>query len=311
MRDPVPASPVPASPVPASPGSFDPYAVPIRPAATVMVVQDQSGAAGSQLQVLMLRRTARAIFAGDMWVYPGGRVDPEDEEIAARHVTGLDTAEANRRLGLEAGGLAYWVAALRECFEEAGILLARRLSDGAAIDTSDPATVARLAGRRVELNAGRTTFGEVIHAEEVVLDAARIHYVAHWVTPVGPARRFDTRFFLAAAPPGQIAAHDDNEVVHHEWVGPGLALRRWQADEMAMMTPTARMLMCLAPFAGATEAVAAAALDLAPEQIRVRQQDGTYHIMLPGEPGWELGDPDTEFGWVKLRQAPGPGPAEA
>ncbi|MFN0025897.1 MAG: NUDIX hydrolase [Acidimicrobiales bacterium] len=288
---------------PTAPTDFDPLAVPISPAATVMVVEDRAPQTGDPagLQVLMLRRTARAVFAGDMWVYPGGRVDASDEEIAALHVTGLSAAEANRRLGVDRGGLAYWVAALRECFEEAGILLARGLADGAAIDLGDPLRQQRLAGYRDQLNAGQMSFGEVIAAEEVVLDAARIHYVAHWVTPLGSPRRFDTRFFLAAAPPGQIAAHDDTEVVHHEWVDPATALQRWQADQMAMMSPTARMLMCLTPFPRATEAVAAAALDLEPEQIRVRREGAAYHIMLPGDPGWEQGDPDTEFGWIKLR----------
>ncbi len=285
------------------PAEFDPLAVPISPAATVMVVEDRSGQGADPggLAVLMLRRTARAVFAGDMWVYPGGRVDAGDEEIAARHVTGLNAAEADHRLGVDRGGLAYWVAALRECFEEAGILLARGLADGAAIDLAEPARQQRLARYRDALNAGQMTFGEVIAAEEVVLDAARIHYIAHWVTPLGSPRRFDTRFFLAAAPPGQVAAHDDTEVVHHEWVTPAAALQRWHADEMAMMSPTARMLMCLTPFERASEAVSAAALNLEPHQIRVRRDEDAYHIMLPGDPGWEDGDPETEFGWIKLR----------
>lgn len=286
---------------PAGAAEFDPAAVPIRPAATVMVVEDRPGHTGEELRVLMLRRTTRAIFAGDMWVYPGGKVDDEDAEIAAGHVVGLDPEEANRRLGVSTNGLAYWVAALRECFEEAGILLARRAHDGAPIDVSDPATVARLAARRAELNAGAVSFADVIREEGVALDAARIHYVAHWVTPLGPPRRFDTRFFLAAAPAGQIAAHDDTEIVHHEWVSPMDAVRRWEADEMAMMSPTARMLMCLLPFRRAAEVVDAAALDIEPHQIRVAREGAAYRIMLPGDEGWHDGDPDTEFGWVKLR----------
>jgi 8-oxo-dGTP pyrophosphatase MutT (NUDIX family) len=283
---------------------YDPTAIPIRPAATVMVVDDAPGAAAAALRVLMLRRTAGAVFGGDMWVYPGGRVDDEDEAIAAGHVVGLDAAEANRRLGLTRGGLgglAYWVAALRECFEEAGILLARRAGDGEAIDVSDAATVARLQQRRAALNAGSTTFADIIRDEGVVLDATRIHYIAHWITPLGPPRRFDTRFFLAAAPTGQVAAHDDNEIVHHDWVAPGHAVEAWRADRMAMMSPTARMLMSLAAFDRAADAVAAAAADVEAHQIRVRRIDETYHILLPGDDGWDDGDPDTEFGWVKLR----------
>lgn len=280
---------------------FDPAAVPIRPAATVMVLEDlPSPSGGDRLHVLMLRRTARAVFAGDMWVYPGGRVDPEDEAIAAGHVVGLTASEADRRLGVDGGGLAFWVAALRECFEEAGILLARRIADGAPLDGSAPEVAARLAERRRALNAGTVTFAEVVREEAVELDAGRIHDVAHWITPLGSPRRFDTRFFLAAAPPGQLAAHDDTEVVHHEWVEPAVALDRFRAGELSMMTPTIRMLMCLLPFERAADALAAAALDPEPQQVRVRTVGGEHRIMLPGEAGWEDGDPDAEFGWVKL-----------
>lgn len=276
---------------------FDPATVPIRPAATVMVVDDRP-----DLRVLMLRRTAGAIFAGDMWVYPGGRVDPDDAEFARRHVVGLTAEEADRRLGVQGTGLAYWVAALRECFEEAGILLAREADTGRPLDMTDPHLVARLDDHRRALNAGERSFADIVDDERVVLDAALIHYIAHWVTPPGGPRRFDTRFFLAAAPPGQVAAHDENEVVHHEWVSPAAALALWQADRMAMMTPTARMLMSLRPFPVAAAAVAAAAADQSAEQIRVRRDpDDTYHILLPGDPGWDTGDPETEFGWVKLR----------
>ncbi|MEZ5232572.1 MAG: hypothetical protein R2749_07665 [Acidimicrobiales bacterium] len=305
-----PANPAePARPAGATPGpataeeAFDPNAVPIRPAATVMVVEDDPASAGAPpLRVLMLRRTARAVFAGDMWVYPGGRVDDEDEAIAASHVVGLDDAEANRRLGVERGGLAFWVAALRECFEEAGILLARRRADGAPIDVTDPEIVARLAARRVELNAGRLGFAELIEAEQVELDAARIHYIAHWITPLGSPRRFDTRFFVAAAPPGQVAAHDDTEVVHHEWVAPRSAVDAWRADRMAMMSPTARMLMCLAPFESAADVMRFAAADPEPQQVRVARRGDEYRILLPGEEGWDDGDGEAEFGWVKLHR---------
>lgn len=290
----------PPSPSPSGEG-FDPQQVAIRPAATVMLLEDQPVASGAELRVLMLRRTARAVFAGDMWVYPGGKVDHEDEEIANGHVVGLTADEANRRLGVSEGGLAFWVAALRECFEEAGILLARRVVDGAPLDATDPEVVARLAQRRDQLNAGEITFADVIRSEGAELDAARIHYIGHWITPLGPPRRFDTRFFMAAAPAGQIAMHDDTEIVHHEWVAPGPAVQRWRDDQMAMMSPTARMLMCLLPFASAAEAMAAAALDIEPEQVRVTQAGTEYRLMLPGDPGWEDGDPDTEFGWVKLR----------
>ena len=259
----------------------------IRPAATVMLVADRP-----DLQVLMLRRHARQAFAGDMWVYPGGAVDRADADEAAPYCDGLDDVVASRRLGVDSGGLAYWVAAVRECFEEAGVLFAA-LPD-------DPAAVERLASRRDALNRHEVSFGDLVVAEGLRLQVDRLHPVAHWITPMGPPRRFDTRFFLAAFPEGQVAAHDDGEAVHHEWVRPDEAVAAWQADRMAMMSPTARMLMCLLPFRSAAEVVAAAAAGLPPAQIRVTRQ-GPYRILLPGDAGYEDGDPEPEFGWVALR----------
>lgn len=265
---------------------FDPAAVPIRPAATVMLVDDRP-----DLQVLMLRRSARQVFAGDMWVYPGGAVDPEDASRVGASCAGLDDATASARLELPSGGLAFWVAAIRECFEEAGVLYADV--------PEDMALSARLEAHRLALNNRETTFPKIVADESLVLHADRLHYIAHWITPFGSPRRFDTRFFLARFPAGQIAAHDDGELVHHDWVRPAEAIERWRADDMAMMSPTARMLMSLAAFGSADEAVAAAAQDLAAQQVRV-VQDGAYHIMLPGDPGYDDGDPHTEFGWVRL-----------
>jgi 8-oxo-dGTP pyrophosphatase MutT (NUDIX family) len=265
---------------------FDPQAVPIRPAATVMLVDDRP-----DLQVLMLRRAARHVFAGDMWVYPGGAVDPDDAQRTAAACRGLDDRIASSRLGLPSGGLAFWVAAIRECFEEAGVLFADFVGG-----QGDPA---RFEQHRVDLNERRASFPDIVAAEGLQLRAEALHYIAHWITPLGSPRRFDTRFFLARFPAGQVAAHDDGELVHHDWVRPAEAIERWREDRMAMMSPTARMLMSLAQFSSAAEVLAAAAQNLVPRQVRVRNSGG-YQILLPGEPDYDLGDPDTEFGWVML-----------
>lgn len=273
---------------------FDPQAVPIRPAATVMLVADRP-----DLQVLMLRRSARQVFATSMWVYPGGAVDPADAAEAAPHCDGLDDVVASERLGLTEGGLAFWVAAIRECFEEAGVLYA-------SVPTDEGAP-ARLEEHRRALNAHEIDFLDIVEAEDLRLHADRLYPVAHWITPVGPPRRFNTRFFVAAFPEGQVAAHDDNEAVHHEWIRPRDAVQAWRRDEMAMMSPTARMLMCLAAFDSAHQVVEAAAAGFPPHQVRVNRlpvdgiEASEYRIMLPGDDGYEDGDPDTEFGWVALR----------
>ena len=108
---------------PGSGGDYDPEAVPVRDAATVMILSDENDP-----HVLMLKRNSRSIFVGDMWVYPGGAVDPEDAtQIADETVSGLTDDDASFQIGIERGGIAFWVAALRETFEEAGILLAHHI----------------------------------------------------------------------------------------------------------------------------------------------------------------------------------------
>jgi 8-oxo-dGTP pyrophosphatase MutT (NUDIX family) len=269
------------------PPEYDPAAVVIRPAATVMLVDDRP-----DLHVLMLRRNARQVFASDMWVYPGGAVDVADAEDAAPFCDGLDDSTASRRLGLEGtGGLAYWVAAIRECFEEAGVLFSN-LPTG-------PGALERLAGLRDRLNRHEVDFLDIVRSEGLRLHVDRLHPVAHWITPAGPPRRFNTRFFVAAFPEGQVAAHDEGEAVHHEWLRPSDAVEAWLGGERSMMSPTVRMLMCLVPFSCAADVVEAAAAGRPAQQIRVNKS-GDYRVMLPGDPGYDEGDPDAEFGWVAL-----------
>ena len=194
--------------------------VPTRPAATVVLVRDGEP---DGLEVFVLRRAAAAAFAAGMYVFPGGRVDDADGAAAiAAHCDGLDDATASARLGIDGGGLAFWVAAVRECFEEAGVLLARR-SDGGAVTVDD-------ADRRA-VHAGELSMERLCERDGLVLDLGAIRYVAHWVTPVGESpRRFDTRFFLAASPPGQEGAHDDTELVHSMWVRPARPSPRPRRD---------------------------------------------------------------------------------
>ena len=128
--------------------SFDPDAVAIRPASTVMLVRDVAdGAPG--IEVFMLQRTLKAAFAGGMYVFPGGRVDLADGAAAMEAVCdGLTDDAASELLQIESGGLAFWVAAIRECFEEAGVLLARSATDGDVVRFDDPAVAARFTAVR-------------------------------------------------------------------------------------------------------------------------------------------------------------------
>lgn len=245
-------------------GAGNPHDVPVRPAATVMLVRDPPGG-DAGVDVLMLRRHADAAFAAGMYVFPGGRVDTTDAvgEIAA-FCRGLDDARASDQLGIARGGLAYWVAAVRECFEEAGVLLAARRGGGALALRPDDR-------RRVHGNT--LSLVDLCRRDDLILDMSNTHYVAHWITPVGAARRFDTRFFLTAMPPDQEPQHDATETVDSVWVRPADALERQAAGELAMMPPTIANLRFLAGHANAAASIAASAAITRPPCIEPRLPD--------------------------------------
>ncbi|MBI3370970.1 MAG: MBL fold metallo-hydrolase [Betaproteobacteria bacterium] len=199
----------------------------------------------------MLQRSQNAAFVAGAFVFPGGALDEGDggERMRAR-VLGLDDAEANARLNLPTGAIAYYVGAARECFEEAGILLAVD-EHGAA---PEPAHIARLAREREALNAGTLGFLELLERERLCIPADRMAYLSHWITAPGRTRRYTTRFFVARAPAGQDGAHDDAETVASAWIRPQAALDRNANGEIELVFPTRSSLVDLARFATAAEA---------------------------------------------------------
>lgn len=233
-----------------------------KPAATVMLVRDGEGG----VEVFMMERSAFGDFGG-LYVFPGGKVDPADAGPAAMALCqGPSPLDANTTLNLPAGGLAYWVAALRECFEEAGLLLATR-ADGSLLELRDPEVRKRLGVDRGRLNAGeKGTLEELCEREGLLLATDRLAYVAHWITPIDNPTRFDTRFFVALAPGHQEAIHDGHEAVHSLWIRPDEALARHEAGEMPMISPTLTNLRGLCAHASA-EALVAAKVHLDPRGI--------------------------------------------
>ena len=231
----------------------------------------------------MLRRTANAVFAADMYVFPGGRVDDVDHAAELEpYCDGLDDATASARLGIDHGGLAYWVAAVRECFEEAGVLLARRRDGGPlVVDDAD----------RKAVHAGELSMEELCRRDDLVLDLSAIRYIAHWVTPVGEGpRRFDTRFFLAAAPADQEGAHDDAELVHSMWVRPTDAVADAEAGQLLMMPPTIANLRFVSECADAGAALDVADAVGTPPRILPKLRptaDGSRQVSLPGDPDYD------------------------
>jgi 8-oxo-dGTP pyrophosphatase MutT (NUDIX family) len=226
-------------------------ALAVRDAATVILVRD----APAGVEVLMLRRHPESVFAPRAWVFPGGVLEEADLQ-AAPLVAGLTDAQASAALGLPSGGLAFWVAAVRECFEEAGILLAVR-SDGDAADLSSPWAASRFARHRRDIHRGRRTLADVLASEGLVIDCSSVHYVSHWITPPGGTRRFDTRFFVAAAPAGQTEAHDAAEIDESAWMSPAAVLEGHRRGELHLVYPTLKSLEALTGFQRATDVVAA------------------------------------------------------
>ena len=247
-----------------------------RPAATVLILRE-----GDDLEVLMLRRNLNSDFVGGAYVFPGGGVDAADAELV-RYVVGLDDESASARLGLEAGGLTYYAAALRELFEEAGLLVVCDEAGEPLVATVE--VLARLEEYRAHVNAGRHALAELLEAESWRLDVRVMEYLAHWITPVGPPRRYDTRFFVVVAPAGQVAAHDAGETVAARWIAPREALAAHKRGELEMIFPTIRTLEEIAGFTSAAEVLAhAAARTPRVRQPRLLERDGEIVIDLADE----------------------------
>jgi 8-oxo-dGTP pyrophosphatase MutT (NUDIX family) len=256
-----------------------------RDAATVMLVRD--GDRG--MEVCMLRRNLNSDFVGGAHVFPGGAVDPHDSSDEVEAIClGRNDEDASRQLGIERGGLAFWVAAVRECFEESGVLLAVDAS-GNVVSMADPATADRFAQWRHKVNNDGTSLVEVCEAEGLRLMMGDIYYFAHWITPVGPTRRYDTRFFVAAAPPGQHPAHDDRETIATAWVNPADALEQHKAGQFEMIFPTIKNLEAISRFDKAADLLsAAAAIDTVVTVLpRVVNDDHGLRILLPGDEGYD------------------------
>jgi 8-oxo-dGTP pyrophosphatase MutT (NUDIX family) len=248
--------------------SYDPATVPVRPAATVMLIRDATAPDDGEpagVEVFMLRRTLAAAFGSGMYVFPGGRVEGSD---------GDDVDRAHR------------LAAIRECFEEAGVLLARS-EDGAHVSDGHPALAARHG-----VHDGDVDLLALCAEHHLTPALDELEWVSHWVTPIGESRRFDTRFYLAPAPAEQTSVHDDSETIASLWTRPADALARQAAGELMMMPPTIKNLQLLAGFASTEAAMAAARLMPPPECILPRLRldaDGRLAgVALPGDADYDV-----------------------
>jgi 8-oxo-dGTP pyrophosphatase MutT (NUDIX family) len=255
------------------------------PAATVMLLRD--GEVG--IEVLLLRRGSKAPFFGGTYVFPGGLVDNTDNaDLMAPFCGHLDDARASELLDVEHGGLAFWVAAIRECYEEAGIFLARQRHSTVPMDVLSigPSELLRVAGRRPV-----TDIADVCSRYDLVLLAHWLHPVSHWVSPTTVTPRYDTWFFVAPAPQGQTAVHDPAEIADSRWIAPNAALQLADTDEMALTIPIRKNLELLRGYA-TTDAALEAMRRATPLTIvpRLHRVAGTVRVLLPGDVGYDSRD---------------------
>jgi 8-oxo-dGTP pyrophosphatase MutT (NUDIX family) len=256
-----------------------------RDAATVMVLR--TAADGTGVEVLMLRRTAAMKFAPGAYVFPGGSVDPADygAEIGWQ---GPSAAEFGDRLGATAEvARALVCAAVRETFEESGVLLAGVPGDEASplAAPSGPAWEAD----RMAVAAGTLTLAELLSRRGLVLRADLLVPWARWITPDGEPRRFDARFFAAALPEGQEAVGHEAEADHVAWLRPADALHAAKAGEISLLPPTAATLndfaSAVASGAGLADILAERRV-IEPVQPRLVLEDGAAWLVIPDGVGY-------------------------
>jgi 8-oxo-dGTP pyrophosphatase MutT (NUDIX family) len=247
-----------------------------RPAATIMLLRD--GPAG--IEVFMVVRHHAIDFASGALVFPGGRVEETDHELAANE------ADCPNPGGLDTEALAFRVAAIRETFEECGVLLARpRESD----ELLDAPTLKRLEDQhRAALNAGSIGFDAVLGSEGLLPAPDLLVHFAHWITPSNQPKRYDTHFFLAEAPVEHLAVHDGWEAVESIWITPAKALADTEAGHFKLVFATAKNLEKLGRSTTVAEAMdtarAATVVTVQPQGTRL---EGTKRLLrIPEEAGY-------------------------
>jgi 8-oxo-dGTP pyrophosphatase MutT (NUDIX family) len=260
-----------------------------RDAATLILLREHEG----DVEVLMTRRHADLSFMGGLWVFPGGALTQVDQSDAARALvnTARNTYDLRDITGAklsEAISLGLGIAACRETFEEAGVLLASR-ADGAPIAGEQ---LARLQSEREQMASDPSAFVAALAREALRLDFSRMIYWAHWITPSFAGRRFDTRFFVAKAPDSHELAADTYETTECVWLSPQELLHRAQRGDMGLAQPTRYNLEDLRASLerhGTLEALlqAEAQRDIAAIMPKMHKAQGRTMIVMPWDPEFD------------------------
>ena len=217
-------------------------------AATIILLKDKEP---EGFEVFLLKRHEKSSFMGGIFVYPGGRVDRDDGSLEICSLSkGITFEEAQKILGgitSPEESFAYWIAGIRELFEEAGVLLAYDQS-GNLFQFKNRDEQEKFSNYRNSLHQGKMTICQMAQKEKLSLALDQLHYYAHWITPEARSERFDTRFFLALYPLGQEASHDQKETTAGIWITPQKALEENLNGEVVLSPPTLKTLEDLSQF---------------------------------------------------------------
>ena len=255
------------------------------PASTLLLLKDIN----SSIEVFMIKRASKTNFGGT-WVFPGGKIDQEDLDSDIPNLCqGLDDKKASNILNIESNGLSYWVACLRECFEESGVLLAY-CEDGSDFNP-DAEESDLLNTLRADLNTGKISFAEVLKEFNLRLAVDKLIYLSHWITPNMEIRRYSTRFFIASMTNDQEAIHDGHEAVDSLWVKIDQALEDYNQGNFPIIMPTIKNLELVSGYESTLSLINDKKM-IEPKDIPAIEpkffiEDGKLVGLLPGDIGYE------------------------
>ncbi len=257
----------------------------LTPSSSLMIVRDSD----IGVQVFMMKRSLRSSFGG-IWVFPGGILEDQDQDIAKKnYCNGIDEKKAKAILNYDQESLTYWIASLRETFEETGALIANRDNNSFFTPTEDEAI--NLERLRSDLNNGKISFISILKQLKLKIALERLIYISHWITPDVETKRYTTRFFLTSLNEEVTMTHDDLEGTDSKWIGINEALEAHKAGRISLIMPTIKNLESISSYKNTQELISAKnaikAKDIPAIEPKFFKENGQWKGLLPGEYGYE------------------------
>jgi len=257
----------------------------LTPSSSLMIVRDSD----IGVQVFMMKRSLRSNFGG-IWVFPGGILEDQDQDIAKKnYFNGIDEKKAKAILNYDQESLTYWIASLRETFEETGALIANRENNSFFTPTEDEAI--NLERLRSDLNNGKISFISILKQLKLKIALERLIYISHWITPDVETKRYTTRFFLTSLNEEVTMTHDDLEGTDSKWIGINEALEAHKAGRISLIMPTIKNLESISSYKNTQEMISAKneikAEDIPAIEPKFFKENGQWKGLLPGEYGYE------------------------